>query len=74
MSRPAANRLVTAAEGARLLGPDVTVHIIYMWRKRGLVSACGRRGRSPLYAWADLAAVDRDVRASGKSHRRAAAA
>lgn len=58
---------VTAAEAARLLGIDR--HLIYVWRSEGKVAPVGRRGRSPLYRWADLVAVERDTAMSGRSFR-----
>ena len=58
---------VTAAEAARLLGIDR--HLIYVWRGRGKVSPVGQRGKSPLYRWADLVAVERDTALSGRSFR-----
>lgn len=58
---------VTAAEAAKLLGIDR--HLIYVWRSDGKVKPVGKRGRSPLYRWADLVAVERDTALSGRSFR-----
>jgi predicted site-specific integrase-resolvase len=58
---------VTAAEAARLLGIDR--HLIYVWRGKGKVAPVGKRGKSPLYRWADLVAVERDTSSSGRSYR-----
>lgn len=62
-----AHRLLTAREAETLL--PVTRHLVYLWRAEGKLSPAGRRGRSPLYRWQDLVAVERDARMSGKSHR-----
>lgn len=52
--------LVTAAEAAPKLGVDR--HLIYMWRALGKVTPQGKRGKSPLYRWGDLLAVESQTR------------
>lgn len=66
------HRLLTAREAEMLL--PVTRHLVYTWRSEGRIEPAGQRGRSPLYRWADLVAVERETRVSGKSHRGARAA
>lgn len=39
-------------------------HLIYFWRAEGKLRQVGRRGRSPLYRWGDVLAVERDTRLS----------
>ena len=61
------HRLLTAREAETLL--PVTRHLVYAWRADGRIKPAGKRGRSPLYRWADLVAAERNTRVSGKSHR-----
>lgn len=60
--------LVTAAEAALLL-PNVSRHLIGMWRHQGKLQKRGQRGRSPLYNWDDICRVEAATRTSGQSHR-----
>jgi len=59
---------VTAAEAALLLG-DVSRHLIYFWVAAGKLAPVGKRGRSPLYRWGDLVAVELATRLSRRSAR-----
>lgn len=59
--------LITGAQAARLVG--VTRAAVCTWRSTGRLQPQGQRGRSPLYRFADVLAVERDTRRSGKSHR-----
>ena len=63
--------LVTAAEAAAQL-PGVSRHLIGMWVTNGKLAARGRRGRSPLYRWGDVLAVEAAMRNSPYSRRGAA--
>lgn len=38
--------------------PTISRHLIYMWRAAGLLKPSGARGRSPLYRWDDVQAVE----------------
>lgn len=49
--------------------PDLTRHTIAMWVQRGKLQPRGRRGRTPLYRWGDVLAVERDTRRNPKSSR-----
>lgn len=51
----------------------ITADVVRQWKARSLIEAVGKRGRSPLFRWGDLLAVERDTRRSGYSHRRIAA-
>lgn len=51
--------LLSATEAAKLL--PRTRFAVGMWRARGKLQPAGRRGRSPLYRWADLVALERDT-------------
>lgn len=62
--------LLTATEASKLI-PSVSPHLIYVWRGQGKLQSRGKRGRSPLYRWADVVAVERATRSSGYSHRAA---
>lgn len=62
--------MVSAAEVERLI-PTVSRHLVYVWRAQGKLSPAGRRGRSPLYRWCDVVAVERDTRLSDPAHQRA---
>jgi hypothetical protein len=63
--------LVTATEAASVM-PDVSKHLIGMWVANDKLKPRGRRGRSPLYRWGDLVAVEAQMRNSPYSHRGAA--
>jgi hypothetical protein len=60
---------VTAVEASKMLGVDR--HVIYMWRALGKVEPVGSRGRSPLYRWGDLLAVESKTRANDPAGQRA---
>lgn len=63
--------LVTATEAAAGL-PDVSRHLIGMWVQHGKLQAKGHRGRSPLYRWGDIVAVEASTRTSNLGRPRAA--
>ena len=63
------NVTLTAAQAATRLGPDVTRHTIAWWVASGKLAPVGRRGRSPLYLWADLREVERQTRRHPNSAR-----
>lgn len=66
----ARDELVTATEASLLL--PISVQLISMWRSSGKVTPVRMRGRSPLYRYADLEAVERDMReaaAAANNHR-----
>jgi hypothetical protein len=60
--------LVTATEAASVM-PSVSKHLIGMWVANGKLEAKGRRGRSPLYRWGDVLAVEATMRNSPYSRR-----
>lgn len=59
---------VTAAEAASQL-PQISRQLIAMWVKAGKLTPCGRTGRSPLYRWGDILAVEAATRNSPYSSR-----
>lgn len=61
--------LVTATEAATLL-PTVSRHLIGMWRHGGKLAPKSKRGRSPLYDWADICRVEAATRTSTHSRRK----
>lgn len=63
---------LTAPEAA-MTSLGITADVVRQWKARSLIEAVGKRGRSPLFRWGDLLAVERDTRRSGYSHRRIAA-
>lgn len=63
--------LVTATEAAAGL-PDVSRHLIGMWVRHGKLNVKGHRGRSPLYRWGDIVAVEAATRMSNRGRPRAA--
>jgi hypothetical protein len=63
--------LVTATEAATRL-PDVSRHLIGMWERLGKIGRRDMRGRSPLYRWGDILAVEADMRTSGRGRPREA--
>jgi hypothetical protein len=65
--------LVTATEAATLI-PSVSRHLICVWRAQGRIRIQGKRGRSPLYDWAELCHVEAKTRTSGHSWRKTQAA
>jgi hypothetical protein len=62
--------LVTALQASRIL-PTVSRHLIYVWRAQGKLHPHGMRGRSPLYRWSDITAVERQTRTSDPAGQRA---
>ena len=60
--------LVTPAEILTQM-PDLERHTITMWAQRGKLTAKKHRGRTPLYRWGDVLAVERDTRLNPKSRR-----
>lgn len=62
--------LVTATEAAAGL-PDVSRHLIGMWVQHEKLTPKGRRGRSPLYRWGDIVAVEAATRTSNRGRPRA---
>lgn len=58
-----------AADYEPLKKAGVCRHLIGMWKTLGKLMPVGQRGRSPLYRWGDVLAVERDARRSGRSHR-----
>lgn len=52
---------LTATEAAALI-PRLSRHAVGMWVTRGKLQPVGKRGRSPLYRWADLVRVERQTR------------
>lgn len=58
-----------AADYPPLKSAGVTRHLIYVWRGLGKLEPVAQRGRSPLYRFGDILAVERDTRRSGASHR-----
>lgn len=52
--------LVTAAEFELLTG--VKAALVRLWRHRGKVAACGKRGREALYRYGDLDDVELGTR------------
>lgn len=38
--------------------PTISRHLVYMWRGAGLLEPKGARGRSPLYRWDEVQAVE----------------
>jgi hypothetical protein len=59
------NARVSAVEAADWLRTArVCRHLIYFWRAEGRLSPVGKRGRSPLYRWADVLAVEHATRSS----------
>lgn len=64
--------LVTASYAAPRLG--VTIACICMWRRDGKVEVKGKRGRSPVYRWGDLVAVEKQTRRSPYGRPRSTAA
>jgi hypothetical protein len=63
--------LVSALEAASQI-PGVSRQLIAMWRRNNKLKPAGKRGRSPLYRWGDIIAVEQATRASKHStrHRR----
>lgn len=61
--------LVTATEASAHL-PDVSRHLIAVWAHQGKLAKRGNCGRSPLYRWGDILAVERDARTSGMGRPR----
>lgn len=68
MARVNLDALVTASEAATVL-PDVSRHLIAMWVRAGKLAPAGQRGRSPLYRWGDVLAVEATMRRSPYSSR-----
>jgi hypothetical protein len=62
--------LVTATEASKLL-PSVSPHLVYVWRAAGKLHPRGMRGRSPLYRWSDIVAVEWQTRAADPAGQRA---
>lgn len=52
---------LTATEAAKLI-PRLSRYAVGMWKARGKLRPVGKRGRSPLYRWQDLVAVERQTR------------
>jgi hypothetical protein len=65
------NALVTATEAATRL-PDVSRHLIGMWERLGKIQRHKMRGRSPLYRWGDILAVEAETRISPLGRKREA--
>lgn len=61
--------LVTATE-VHAVWPDVSVQLIGMWVRHGKLEPKGRRGRSPLYRWGDVTAVEAAVAMSARGRPR----
>lgn len=64
--------LITARDAERyppLAAARVTRRLVYEWRADGRLTPAGQRGRSPLYRFGDILAVERDTRLSGTSYR-----
>jgi hypothetical protein len=58
---------VSAREAAGyppMINAGVCRHTIAWWRTAGHIEPVGQRGRSPLYRWGDVLAVERDTRLS----------
>lgn len=66
-----ADQLVTAVEIQHLM-PTVSRHLVYMWRGTGRLAERGKRGRSPLYRWGDVTALEATTRAADPAGQRAA--
>jgi hypothetical protein len=50
---------VTASQAVAVLGEGmVSLALICMWRRKGHLKPVGKRGRSPLYRWGDILAVE----------------
>lgn len=64
------DRLVTAAEIAVLI-PTVSRHLVYVWRGTGKLTERGKRGRSPLYRWGDVTALETATRRNDPAGQRA---
>lgn len=59
------NARVSAAEAASWLAKaGVCRHLVYRWRTDGRLREVGKRGRSPLYRWADVMEVEFATRSS----------
>ncbi len=61
---------LTATEAAAIL--PVSVPLISIWKAKGKLKPVGQRGRSPLYRWGDLVAVERAqalAAAAANNHR-----
>lgn len=64
------DELVTAADIARLI-PSVSRHLVYVWHRLGKLVEKERRGRSPMYRWGDVLAVERRTRLDDPARQRA---
>lgn len=63
-------QLVTAVQIAEKI-PSVSRHLVYVWRGQGKLQPQGRRGRSPVYRWSDVVAVEEATRAADPAAQRA---
>jgi hypothetical protein len=64
------NTLVTAVEIERQL-TTVSRHLVYLWRSQGRITERGKRGRSPLYRWADVVRAEAETRTADPAGQRA---
>jgi len=64
------DRLVTAAEIETLI-PTVSRHLVYVWRGTGKLVERSKRGRSPLYRWGDVTAIEAATRLADPAGQRA---
>lgn len=68
--QPDPDDLVTAADVARMM-PTVSRHLVYVWRSQGKLTPQETRGRSPLYRWGDVLAVETRTRLDDPAQQRA---
>lgn len=61
--------LLTAVEIEQLM-PTVSRHLVYLWRGTGRLEQRGKRGRSPLYRWRDVAELEAATRQADPAGQR----